>query len=149
MTDEKTRYLFLYGTLMSGARGALGTEERLRLARESDSLGPASIAGAHLYDLGDYPGVFLGEDVDARVHGELVLLDKPQVTILWLDEYEGFVHGARRQRLRPPGVRGAPCRRRDARSLALCAARDALASSACRQRPLGQPLTRVSIRGSR
>ncbi len=94
MTDEKTRYLFLYGTLMSGARGALGTEERLRLARESDSLGPASIAGAHLYDLGDYPGVFLGQHFDAHVHGELVLMDKPHVTILWLDEYEGFVHGA-------------------------------------------------------
>jgi gamma-glutamylcyclotransferase (GGCT)/AIG2-like uncharacterized protein YtfP len=95
MLDENTpRYLFLYGTLMSGARGALGTEERLRLARESDSLGPASLPGAFLYDLGDYPGVLLGGDLDAIVHGELVLLDKPQVTVLWLDEYEGVVHEA-------------------------------------------------------
>jgi gamma-glutamylcyclotransferase (GGCT)/AIG2-like uncharacterized protein YtfP len=79
MASDKSRYLFLYGTLMSGARGVLGSEERLRLARESDSLGPASLVGAHLYDLGDYPGV---------------LLDKPQVTVLWLDEYEGVVHEA-------------------------------------------------------
>src|SRR5690349_2180453 len=80
-----SRYLFLYGTLMSGARGVLGTEERLRLARESDSLGPASLIGAHLYDLGHYPGVLLNGDLDAIVHGELVLLAKPQVTVLWLD----------------------------------------------------------------
>lgn len=94
MTGDKSRYLFLYGTLMSGARGVLGTEERLRLARESDSLGPASLDRAHLYDLGHYPGVLLDPDADARVHGELVLLAQPQPTILWLDEYEGFVHGA-------------------------------------------------------
>lgn len=94
MIDHKTRYLFLYGTLMSGARGALGTEERLRLARESDSLGPASLVGAHLYDLGDYPGALPVEDLGAIVHGELIVLSKPQATILWLDEYEGFVHGA-------------------------------------------------------
>lgn len=94
MTEATSRYLFLYGTLMSGARGVLGTEERLRLARESDSLGPASLVGAHLYDLGDYPGVLLSGDLDAIVHGELVLLDKPQVTVLWLDEYEGVVHEA-------------------------------------------------------
>ncbi|MFN3623167.1 MAG: gamma-glutamylcyclotransferase [Hyphomicrobium sp.] len=94
MIDHDTRYLFLYGTLMSGARGVLGTEERLRLARESDSLGPASLVGAHLYDLGDYPGALPVADPGAVVHGELVMLAKPQATILWLDEYEGFVHGA-------------------------------------------------------
>lgn len=94
MIEHKSPYLFLYGTLMSGARGALGTEERLRLARESDSLGPASLVGAHLYDLGDYPGALPVADADAIVHGELVVLSKPQATILWLDEYEGFVHGA-------------------------------------------------------
>lgn len=94
MIDRDTRYLFLYGTLMSGARGVLGTEERLRLARESDSLGPASLVGAQLYDLGAYPGALPVDDLDAIVHGELVALVKPQATILWLDEYEGFVHGA-------------------------------------------------------
>lgn len=94
MIDHKTPYLFLYGTLMSGARSVLGAEQRLRLARESDSLGPASLIGAYLYDLGAYPGVLVNQELDAIVHGELVLLAQPQASILWLDEYEGFVHGA-------------------------------------------------------
>ncbi|MFA5900047.1 MAG: gamma-glutamylcyclotransferase family protein [Hyphomicrobium sp.] len=94
MTDKDSRYLFVYGTLMSGARGALGKEERLRLARESDSLGPASFPGAHLFDLGKYPGALPASDIDAIVHGELLLLENPQASLTWLDPYEGFVHGA-------------------------------------------------------
>jgi gamma-glutamylcyclotransferase (GGCT)/AIG2-like uncharacterized protein YtfP len=94
MADTDTRYLFVYGTLMSGARSALGKEQRLRLARESDSLGPASLAGAHLFDLGSYPGAVPAQNIDAIVHGEVVLLATPQPSLLWLDEYEGYVHGA-------------------------------------------------------
>lgn len=94
MTESDSPYLFVYGTLMSGVRSALGTEERLRLARESDSLGPASLPQAQLFDLGDYPGALAVDDIDAIVHGELVLMSKPQASLIWLDEYEGFVHGA-------------------------------------------------------
>ena len=64
MANESTRYLFVYGTLMSGAGTALGKSQRLRLARESDSLGPASIAHAHLYDLGRYPGAIAAGGLD-------------------------------------------------------------------------------------
>ncbi|MGZ5822605.1 MAG: gamma-glutamylcyclotransferase family protein [Hyphomicrobium sp.] len=84
-----TRYLFVYGTLMSGAGTALGKSQRLRLARESDSLGPASIAHAHLYDLGRYPGAIAAGGVDDLVHGEAVLLSDPLPTLVWLDAYEG------------------------------------------------------------
>lgn len=94
MSENPTRYLFVYGTLMSGATGALGTEQRLRLARECDSLGPASLPKAHLYDLGQYPGAVLGAGVDDIVHGEVVLLENPEATLPWLDDYEGYVHGA-------------------------------------------------------
>jgi gamma-glutamylcyclotransferase (GGCT)/AIG2-like uncharacterized protein YtfP len=94
MTSTETRYLFVYGTLMSGARGALGAEQRLRLARSSDSLGPASLPRAHLYDLGEYPGAVLGAGIDDIVHGEAVLLSNPEAALKWLDEYEGYVHGA-------------------------------------------------------
>jgi gamma-glutamylcyclotransferase (GGCT)/AIG2-like uncharacterized protein YtfP len=87
MTD--TRYLFVYGTLMSGAGSALGRSQRLRLARESDSLGPASIAHAQLYDLGRYPGAIAGGGEDDLVHGEAVLLSTPQAALKWLDAYEG------------------------------------------------------------
>jgi gamma-glutamylcyclotransferase (GGCT)/AIG2-like uncharacterized protein YtfP len=78
---------------MSGARGALGVEQRLRLAGESDSLGPASLHFARLYDLGRYPGVAKCDVEDDIVHGEAVLLCDAQASLRWLDEYEGYVHG--------------------------------------------------------
>jgi gamma-glutamylcyclotransferase (GGCT)/AIG2-like uncharacterized protein YtfP len=93
--NEVCRYLFVYGTLMSGAGCALGRAQRLRLARESDSLGPASIAFARLYDLGRYPGAAAGGGVDDLVHGEAVLLSTPEPTLAWLDAYEGIAPGRR------------------------------------------------------
>ena len=91
---ETTRYLFVYGTLMSGARSALGTQQRLRLAAESDSLGPASLHFARLYDLGRYPAAAISDGEEEIVHGEVVLLADPDVSLAWLDAYEGYVHGA-------------------------------------------------------
>jgi gamma-glutamylcyclotransferase (GGCT)/AIG2-like uncharacterized protein YtfP len=93
MTQTDTRYLFVYGTLMSGARTKLGTAQRLRLAAESDSLGPASLHFARLYDLGRYPGAALSDGEEEIVHGEVVLLADPQAALAWLDAYEGYVHG--------------------------------------------------------
>ena len=93
MSAESPRYLFVYGTLMSGAGSALGKPQRLRLAAESDSLGPASIAHARLYDLGRYPGALAGGGEDDLVHGEAVLLSVPESTLAWLDDYEGVVPG--------------------------------------------------------
>jgi gamma-glutamylcyclotransferase (GGCT)/AIG2-like uncharacterized protein YtfP len=95
MSDEATtRYRFVYGTLMSGDRGALGAEQRLRLARESDSLGPASLHFARLYDLGRYPGATISDGEEDIAHGEVVLLADPDASLTWLDDYEGYVHGA-------------------------------------------------------
>ena len=94
MTDTSCRYLFVYGTLMSGVRGALGMQQRLRLARESDSLGPASLHFARLYDLGRYPGAAKSDVEDDIVHGEAVLLSDVQATLQWTDAYEGFKPGA-------------------------------------------------------
>lgn len=93
MASDTTRYLFVYGTLMSGAGTALGTAQRLRLARESDSLGPASLEHARLYDLGRYPGAVAGDGEDDIVHGEAVLLSMPQSTLKWLDAYEDIAPG--------------------------------------------------------
>jgi gamma-glutamylcyclotransferase (GGCT)/AIG2-like uncharacterized protein YtfP len=94
MTAETSRYLFVYGTLMSGARSALGTQQRLRLAAESDSLGPASLPAARLYDIGRYPGAVFSAAIDDIVHGEAVLLADPVASLAWIDAYEGYVHGA-------------------------------------------------------
>lgn len=88
MSASDTRYLFVYGTLMSGARTRLGAAERLRLAEQSDSLGPASLPHAKLYDLGRYPGVDCTGGADDIVHGEAVLLTDAAATFSWLDVYE-------------------------------------------------------------
>ncbi len=95
--QTESRYLFVYGTLMSGAMTTLGRTQRLRLARESDSLGPASIAHARLYDLGRYPGAIAGGGEDDLVHGEAVLLSDPERTLHWLDAYEGILPGKHEQ----------------------------------------------------
>jgi gamma-glutamylcyclotransferase (GGCT)/AIG2-like uncharacterized protein YtfP len=87
---EDSRYLFVYGTLMSGARSDLGRTHRLRLARESDSLGPASLHFARLYDLGRYPGAAKSDGEEDIVHGEVVLMADPPRTLKWTDAYEGF-----------------------------------------------------------
>ncbi|KWT69813.1 hypothetical protein APY04_1313 [Hyphomicrobium sulfonivorans] len=88
MSAPDTRYLFVYGTLMSGARTRLGAAERLRLAEQSDSLGPASLPHAKLYDLGRYPGIDCSGGLDDIVHGEAVLLADAAATFAWLDVYE-------------------------------------------------------------
>jgi len=94
MTQTDTRYLFVYGTLMSGAATDFGTEQRVRLAAESDSLGPASLPRALLYDLGRYPGAISGGGIYDIVHGEVVLLADAPASFAWLDAYEGYAPNA-------------------------------------------------------
>ncbi len=89
MTRADTPYLFVYGTLMSSAGGALGARERERLAREGVRIGPARVAGC-LYDLGTYPGLARAAASNARVDGEILKLLKPEATFAWLDAYEGI-----------------------------------------------------------
>lgn len=82
------RHLFVYGTLMSAATGALGHAQRARLQRETRSLGPATMAAARLYDLGCYPGLVESEHAGDIAHGEALLLLNPAGTFAWLDPYE-------------------------------------------------------------
>jgi gamma-glutamylcyclotransferase (GGCT)/AIG2-like uncharacterized protein YtfP len=84
------QYLFVYGTLMQTAGGALGTAERERLFAQSRHIGSATISGAALYDLGEYPGLSDTADTLAVVHGEVVELSDPDRTFAWLDHYEGL-----------------------------------------------------------
>ena len=80
-----TPHLFVYGTLLSGARHPMGA----RLAREARLLGDATIRG-HLYDLGRYPGLVEAEDATGLVHGEVYTLNSPAASLTWLDAYEGI-----------------------------------------------------------
>ncbi len=86
-----TPHLFVYGTLLSGARHPMGA----RLAREARLLGDATIRG-RLYDLGHYPGLVEAEDAASLVHGEVYTLNSPAASLLWLDAYEGISKDAAR-----------------------------------------------------
>lgn len=90
---KTTQHLFVYGTLMQAATGALGHAQRAQLARESRSLGPATLPGAQLYDLGRYPGLVETGEPAHLVHGELTVLQDPQHTFAWLDAYEDVIPG--------------------------------------------------------
>jgi gamma-glutamylcyclotransferase (GGCT)/AIG2-like uncharacterized protein YtfP len=85
-------YLFVYGTLMSTATGALGRGMRERLQREARLLGPASTQG-RLYDLGRYPAFVDSDDPADLVHGEVFALREPSKSFACLDRYEGIVPG--------------------------------------------------------
>lgn len=82
-------HLFVYGTLMTSARGQLGARQRARLGKEACGLGPAWVRG-ELYDLGDYPGLVTGGGVTDFVHGEVFELTSPEATLKWIDDYEGI-----------------------------------------------------------
>lgn len=87
------RHLFVYGTLMSHAIGAMGKAQRDRLQREGRCLGAATVRCAQLYHLGRYPGLIESDDPGHIVHGELIALADPRITLRWLDDYEGVVPG--------------------------------------------------------
>ena len=86
------RLLFVYGTLRSDVRCALGSSERARLSRAARSVGPATICGV-LYDLGQYPVLLSNSAERAQVRGEALLLENPEATFAWLDAYEGVLLG--------------------------------------------------------
>ncbi len=92
-TNTINCHLFVYGTLMSHAIGTMGKAQRDRLQREGRSLGAATMRGANLYDLGRYPGLIESDDPGHVVHGKLIALADPRVTLRWLDDYEGVVRG--------------------------------------------------------
>ena len=87
-----TRFLFVYGTLMSTARGAMGRSQRARLQQAGRIVGPAAVFG-RLYDLGSYPGLVVEPPMRraaCRVFGELYELVAPAAAFAWLDRYEGI-----------------------------------------------------------
>ena len=82
-------HIFVYGTLLSGARHPKGA----RLGREARLIGEAIIQGCRLYSLGRYPGLVEAADAPGLVHGEVYALNNPAVSLKWLDAYEGIVPG--------------------------------------------------------
>jgi gamma-glutamylcyclotransferase (GGCT)/AIG2-like uncharacterized protein YtfP len=81
MTDQ----LFVYGSLLSGS----GHPNAVRLGREAAAIEPATIAG-RLYRVDWYPGLVAAAGPTDVVHGELVTLRAPALSLPWLDAYEGL-----------------------------------------------------------
>jgi gamma-glutamylcyclotransferase (GGCT)/AIG2-like uncharacterized protein YtfP len=88
LSTDGPSYLFVYGTLMTRARGMLGASQRARLGLKGTSLGDATIAG-RLVNLGTYPGLLEPATPGDLVHGEVFRLERPDEVISWLDSYEG------------------------------------------------------------
>jgi gamma-glutamylcyclotransferase (GGCT)/AIG2-like uncharacterized protein YtfP len=97
---EPQQRLFVYGTLMSTAAAEYGLKARSRLLLEAPNRLPAQTSG-QLYELGRYPGLVIntpgisGSAANTTgttdiVHGQLMVLADPAVTLAWLDEYEAI-----------------------------------------------------------
>ncbi len=94
MIESESTHLFVYGTLMSTASGALGRDMRLALRREARLIGTATVRG-RLYDLGNYPGLVAGNNPAEIVHGEVLAMMDPDNSLVKLDAYEGIARGPR------------------------------------------------------
>ncbi|MDX2127653.1 MAG: gamma-glutamylcyclotransferase family protein [Chloroherpetonaceae bacterium] len=79
MQTASHNYLFVYGTLRTGGRGAH------LVSKYGHKKADAKVKGL-LYDIGDFPAFIHHED--AIVYGELIQL-RPNVTLEEIDEYEG------------------------------------------------------------
>jgi len=90
--DKDTNLLFVYGTLLASDGGRMGRSQRVRLARESRSVGAGWTEGL-LYNLGRYPGLVLPTGPGVVVHGEVLELAIAAGTLRWLDVYERIVPG--------------------------------------------------------
>ena len=86
--NEKTEYLFVYGTL----RADIGHEMHHILAQNASFVGNAIFNGK-LFNLSDYPGAVLSDDLRDKVFGEVYALtpEKRQEVFAILDEYEGYL----------------------------------------------------------
>jgi len=84
MTEEKSSYLFVYGTLLdeSAPYGAY-------LKENSSFLAEGKFKG-ELYDIGNYPGAISNPDAGGFVHGAVFNINDPAAVLNELDDYEGF-----------------------------------------------------------
>ena len=80
-----SEYLFLYGTLLSGA----STKESSRVVKKLTRVGIATVRG-RLYDFGEYPGAVLDRASKSSIKGQLFELPDDDSTLKALDDYEEF-----------------------------------------------------------
>ena len=85
-------FVFVYGTLRSTERGALGATERRHMRWLARRIGRATIS-AIVFDLGGYPGAVPLEASYRKVHGEIWQIVHPRRLLPLLDAYEGVGDG--------------------------------------------------------
>lgn len=109
-SEERVRFIFTYGTLMSSADGDMGAKERALLGVFAQLCGRAKVRG-RMYDAGACPAAILGGGVNDVVHGEIWHLPKHLSEVIHvLDLYEGCApacplphpYARRRIRVRTP-----------------------------------------------
>ena len=86
-----TSYLFTYGTLLSG----MGHPMHEVLIHFAELAGPAYINGK-LYELGQYPGLVLSNNVKKVVWGEVYRIHTEDELFRYLDDYEGCASHCRK-----------------------------------------------------
>jgi gamma-glutamylcyclotransferase (GGCT)/AIG2-like uncharacterized protein YtfP len=84
---DTSSYLFVYGTLLSE-----GNEFAAFLMENSTLYGDGKFKG-ELYDIGEYPGAIVQPLCDHYVHGQVFLMNQPDMILRRLDDYEGFGDG--------------------------------------------------------
>ncbi len=75
--------LFVYGTLLSKSSHPMAK----KLRNQSLFIGAGLISG-RLYSLGRFPGLTLSDDPRDKVYGEVMRLQNPTGSFIWLDNYE-------------------------------------------------------------
>ena len=86
-----TPYLFTYGTLLSG----LGHPMQELMMNYAELLGTGFINGK-LYEIDNYPGLVLSNNVKKVVWGEIYRVHDADELFRYLDEYEGCATHSRR-----------------------------------------------------
>ena len=80
-------YLFVYGTLLKDVKNEMSQF----LHANSLNIKEAFVY-AQLFDLGDYPGVFLSNNKTDKVFGQVVKIKNEENVLKKLDIYEGVGH---------------------------------------------------------
>ena len=84
---DTSSYLFVYGTLLTE-----GNEFAAFLMANSVLYGSGKFKGK-LYDIGEFPGAVFQPSSEYDVHGQIFLMNQPEMILRRLDDYEGFGAG--------------------------------------------------------
>ena len=79
------QYLFVYGTLMNTFESPM-----TKLISENSTYWGEGTVRGRLYDLGNYPGLVIGEQTETLVGGQIFGLLDPGKVLDLLDRYEGL-----------------------------------------------------------